>query len=121
MIICIILLYRIILCNLHSAILLLFLSKDSNNDALCPVLSPQCICRIAAMTMLGKIYCVICIKSTGEHVIMATKPHTHWGSCDTLELIEVDFIFGMHAVLDSTLMSSGAYSFTITLCFLHFR
>ena len=48
------------------------------DNVLYPVSSAQCICCIAAMTITkpGKIYCVICIKSTGEQVSMVTKPRT---------------------------------------------
>ena len=65
-----------VLCNLYSAIFLLVSHKDNNDDALHPVSSAQYICRIAVMTEPDKIYCVICIKSTGEQVSMVTKPRT---------------------------------------------
>ena len=61
LIICIILLYRMVLCSLYSVILLLFLNKDSINNTLCPVSSAHCICRIAAMTKPCIAYYVLSI------------------------------------------------------------
>ena len=52
-IITIILLYRMVLCSLESNILLLFRKKESNDDALYPVSSVECIGRIVVMAKLG--------------------------------------------------------------------
>ena len=67
-----------VLCSLNSAFLLLFRDKHNNDidDAMYPVLSAQSICRIAAMTKLGRFYFVICITLTGEQVSMVTKPRS---------------------------------------------
>ena len=67
-----------VLCSMKSAILLLFRNKESNDDALCPVSSFKCICRIAVMANPGKIYCLILFDmyKSSEHASIVTKPRT---------------------------------------------
>ena len=84
-IICIILLYRVVLCSVLNAILLLFWKRDSNNEAFYPVSSAKLIYRNAAMIIPDKIYCLIRIK--GEQVRMVTKPRTLglFGHCNNYQ------------------------------------